>query len=225
MIRRMEPEVILANQWLKEHWQVVQRSVIKDAIQTLLPAFATTLTNKTPADLLGDLDESFWQALAWDKLWAMTDETILAQWLADIMTHAAKKPLQEWLDWSATAESLSELVQQLLHDEAFAIWWRESLQRLLTMISADDLPDELYQQMIDYLLDALWMSLIQEGPKILQQMNLAQVTAVQVQAMSPQELEKLVWGFASSYLKHIQNMGWLGAGFALIGIALSWLLW
>ncbi len=225
LYRRMEPEVILANQWLKEHWQVVQRSVIKDAIQTLLPAFATTLTNKTPADLLGDLDESFWQALAWDKLWAMTDETILAQWLADIMTHAAKKPLQEWLDWSATAESLSELVQQLLHDEAFAIWWRESLQRLLTMISADDLPDELYQQMIDYLLDALWMSLIQEGPKILQQMNLAQVTAVQVQAMSPQELEKLVWGFASSYLKHIQNMGWLGAGFALIGIALSWLLW
>ena len=87
------------------------------------------------------------------------------------------------------------------------------------------LPKKMREQLTSWVVQAFLASLRQDGSSVLRQMNLAQVTSVQVQAMDARELEQLVHGFAQPYFDHIQNMGWLGAGFAIPGILLSfWLL-
>ena len=51
-------------------------------------------------------------------------------------------------------------------------------------------------------------------------MELSQLAERQLLLMDSAHLEQVVRGFASQYLTHIENRGWLGAVFALPGMLL-----
>ena len=58
------------------------------------------------------------------------------------------------------------------------------------------------------------------GVQLLEAMDLSRLAERQLIAMDSAHLETVVRGFASQYLVHIENRGWLGAAFALPGMLL-----
>ncbi len=169
------------------------------------------------------------ERLDWEKLLALGDFEPLAKTaLSGVMMRVAEEPLEYWLDWPVFEAALTEQLEGILTSVDFQDWWWQISAELLEdapRLWEEVLPGPLKEQLTGWVVQAFLASLRQEGSAVLREMNLAQVTSVQVQAMDAQQLERLVHGFAQPYFKHIQNMGWLGAGFAIPGILLSyWLL-
>lgn len=218
----------LADQWLAHHWQLMQKDLLDDTLSFVTKVMVQWSEGRTVADVLGDCTLVSWQKVHWNLLWQDENGVCVVSFMNDILKRAAKIPLEQWIDWSAACDIIESTFKSLLKNEQLAVWWQKSVHLLLTEIVEGKLlicDKNQKEQPIQWLLEALWQSIYNQGAAILNEMNLAQVTTVQVQAMAPKKLEELVWGFASQYLVHIQNMGWLGAGFALAGIVLTWLLW
>lgn len=73
---------------------------------------------------------------------------------------------------------------------------------------------------MDVLLQAFFAAARAHGKDLLSAMELSQLAERQLLLMDSAHLEQVVRGFASQYLTHIENRGWLGAVFALPGMLL-----
>ena len=224
----LSKEMALMHHWLDARWQREQDEILFQAARLLEPFIQKQLERMTIGELLGPCTQAL-ERLDWEKLLALGDFEPLAKTaLSGVLTRVAEQPLESWLDWPRLEAALAEQLEGILASTSFQVWWNEIIAARLQdapRLWEEVLPVSLREELTSWVVQAFLASLQQEGSAVLKEMNLAQVTSVQVQAMDAQQLEQLVHGFAQPYFKHIQNMGWLGAGFAIPGILLSyWLL-
>lgn len=221
-------EKVLVTSWLDAHWQQKQGEILFHAARVLEPFLNAQLSKMTVGALLAPCAAALGR-LDSERLLALGGlEPLAKEALAGIMLRAGQRPASAWLDWPEFSAQLMSQGEKLLASDAFKDWWQKLMTDLLgeaPRLWEEVLPKKMREQLTSWVVQAFLASLRQDGSSVLRQMNLAQVTSVQVQAMDARELEQLVHGFAQPYFDHIQNMGWLGAGFAIPGILLSfWLL-
>ena len=221
-------EKVLMVSWLDAHWQQKQSEIMFRAARVWGPLLTEKLEKLTIGALLAPCAAEL-ARVDWQRLLALGDlEPLTKEALAGVLLRAGQQPVALWLDWPSFSAQLTTQVEALLASEAFQTWWRRLIAKLLEEMPhlwEEVLPKKMREQLTSWVVQAFLASLRQDGSSVLRAMNLSQVTSVQVQAMDARELERLVHGFAQPYFDHIQNMGWLGAGFAIPGILLSfWLL-
>lgn len=128
---------------------------------------------------------------------------------------------QHWLHWDKTAAVLDGAVHDLLQDER-VIQWMEYEGQLLFLQMTEQwdrlLPLQSRRQLLQPVMQAAFSTAEAYGTRLLQAMDLANLTEAQLIAMDSAHLERVVRGFAGHYLVHIENRGWTGALFALPGM-------
>ena len=82
------------------------------------------------------------------------------------------------------------------------------------------LPEDDRKVLLQAAAQAVFAATEEYGVPLMQAMGLSQLAERQLIAMDSAHLETVVRGFASQYLVHIENRGWLGAIFALPGMLL-----
>lgn len=130
---------------------------------------------------------------------------------------------QQWLCWTEFTEALGQALQGLEEDQSFRGWCQYEGETLLVQLSADWpnlLPSKTREALMDVLLQAFFAAARAHGKDLLSAMELSQLAERQLLLMDSAHLEQVVRGFASQYLTHIENRGWLGAVFALPGMLL-----
>lgn len=130
---------------------------------------------------------------------------------------------QQWLCWTEFTEVLGQALQGLEEDQSFRRWCQYEGETLLIQLSADWrnlLPSKTREALMEVLLQAFSAAARAHGKNLLSAMELSQLAERQLLLMDSAHLEQVVRGFASQYLTHIENRGWLGAVFALPGMLL-----
>jgi hypothetical protein len=130
---------------------------------------------------------------------------------------------QQWLHWSQLETRIEQGVATLLQDTAFRQWFCYEGELLILQMTSQWqqlLPEPSRVALTEPVVQALFAVAETYGSKLLTAMDLAQLAETQLLAMDSARLEQVVRGFASQYLVHIENRGWLGAVFALPGMLL-----
>ena len=131
--------------------------------------------------------------------------------------------LQQWLDWPQAAAVLEQGWVSLLADGRFQQWLEYESQFVVLQLAAQWerlLPKDSRTALLQPMIQAAFVVAEEYGVQLLAAMDLSQLAERQLIAMDSAHLETVVRGFASQYLVHIENRGWLGAAFALPGMLL-----
>lgn len=130
---------------------------------------------------------------------------------------------QQWLHWPQMAAGLEQGLIALLADDHGRQWLAYEGEVLLLQLTGQGarlLPEDDRKVLLQAAAQAVFASAEEYGVPLLQAMGLSQLAERQLIAMDSAHLETVVRGFASQYLVHIENRGWLGAIFALPGMLL-----
>ena len=128
---------------------------------------------------------------------------------------------QQWLNWPETAAVLEQGLQRSLQDEQLRQWFLYEAEHLILSLCEQWqrlLPQQSREALLQPVVQAVFSSAEAYGNRLLAAMDLSRLAEVQLTAMDNAHLEQVVRGFASQYLVHIENRGWLGALFALPGM-------
>lgn len=131
--------------------------------------------------------------------------------------------LQQWLDWPQAAAVLEQGWASLLADGRFQQWLGYESELLVLQLTAQWerlLPEDSRTALLQPMIQAAFAVAEEYGVQLLAAMDLSRLAERQLIAMDSAHLETVVRGFASQYLVHIENRGWLGAAFALPGMLL-----
>ncbi len=131
--------------------------------------------------------------------------------------------LQQWMDWNAAAAVLHEDVTELLASPQFQEWMAYEANLLVLELTEHPdalLPVQCRQVLIERSMQAAFATAKQHGTALLGKMQLSDLAEAELKRMDSAHLELVVRGFAQHYLTHIQNMGWMGAVFAIPGMLL-----
>ncbi len=131
--------------------------------------------------------------------------------------------IQQWLDWPQAAAVLEQGWTSLLADERFQQWLAYEGELLVLQLTTQWerlLPEDSRMALLQPMMEAAFAVAEEYGVQLLEAMDLSRLAERQLIAMDSAHLETVVRGFASQYLVHIENRGWLGAAFALPGMLL-----
>ncbi|MBR6756702.1 MAG: DUF445 family protein [Peptococcaceae bacterium] len=205
---QLEQELADVQKWLDQHWQE-EKGELLAWCDLHCQAYGQEMWSGTK------LQELFlpWAEVELTADWfeqqlaALKLEQLSLDFYENMLLKVGRKSGQEIILWQNLTTNIVALLEYCLTDDEIRTW-------LLRM----------REEIIELVVGAVFRSLEQDGAKILQEMNLSALTEEQVLAMEAEELEAMVWRFARHYLIHIQNMGWMGAVFAIPGILLTFLM-
>ncbi len=129
--------------------------------------------------------------------------------------------LQYWCNWDEAAGVLDTAVQHILQDTPFQQWVTYEAQWMVLQMTdqwQNLLPLQSRKWFMQQAMQAAFATAQAHGTIVLQAMELSNLAETQLIAMDSAHLERVVRSFASSYLVHIENRGWMGAVFALPGM-------
>lgn len=130
---------------------------------------------------------------------------------------------QQWLCWPQMTAVLEQGLAALLADDHGRQWLAYAGEVLIVQLAGQGerlLPEDDRKVLLEAAAQAVFAVAQEYGVPLLQAMGLSQLAERQLIAMDSAHLETVVRGFASQYLVHIENRGWLGAAFALPGMLL-----
>lgn len=215
----------IVEDWIRQR---VQPSMLDHALAALVPFLDQQLEKVRVKDVLGGLNVSYWEGLDWPMLFQLGDgKALLQKFGENFLACTGERSLESWFDWPLLSAGVDRQVEAFLAGEAFRGWWQDFMDRELkkaAQVLADIASGPNGEMVIGWIVQGFLTGLYHDGAKVLQELDLADLTSAQVQAMDPRELEELVRGFSAQYFSHIQNMGWMGALFAIPGILFQYFL-
>lgn len=211
--------------WLQSRWKHCRKEWIEDSVGCFTPFLHEKLQTITTEKLLSSISLDAVQRLPlYDFLHAGGGEVLWRKWYQAIVQNGGEIPLGQWLDWPLAMGQVQQQCEALFRNEAFLQWWHpllvQEIERLATELEAI-LPKAARDQLVRIVVQSFLNSIYDYGAQLLQAMDLGNLTKERIMEMKPQQLEEMVWKFGRGYLVHIQNMGWLGAAFAIPGIFLT----
>ncbi|GAB6099020.1 hypothetical protein JCM16358_08990 [Halanaerocella petrolearia] len=139
--------------------------------------------------------------------------------IKDIITEIQYQEIDETVEFNYLKRDIKTALQGLLINSQA----KEDLLKVLTEITevvVDNTNDIIEEETKDFVLDlGLESSLDSMEDHFLDltnSVNVKEVTKQEINAMHPQEIEKLFDSFAAHYFKKLEHYGWLGAGIGTV---------